>query len=997
MLAERADIEPAENGGNTVRVVLACSAGAKAQLSGRGSSAFRSRSGWSGLSSIIPLMMNQRVSLIRVAHPEARKEPAQGNAHRSIDDAPMLSSVIVRYRRALPGSSNNGCDMSAASVVQGSSTFVFTDIVGSTRLWERAPEAAKQALARHNKIMESIVSGHRGTIFKTVGDACCCIFADAGDAVRGAVAMQIALAAERWPDDTGELRIRVAIHTGDAIADKGDYFGPTLNRVARLMSAAHGGQIVVSAATARLLSETLANEWSLIDLGSHRFRDLTEPQHVFQLTAPGLEGQFPALASLDSRPNNLPSQLSTFIGRESELSQLQDALAKNRLVSLCGPGGIGKTRLAIHAAANELGRYADGAWIVRLADVTDPDLIPQTVASTLRITGVPGQEFTQTLIEQLNAKQMFLLLDNAEHVHTETARLVHALLISCPRLTILVTSRESLHVSGESVLRIGALNPQDAQVLFQSRAGLAQTDGFIEHICEELNGLPLAIELVAGRIGTLTTRQLDARLNTILPVLSSKDSSQEARHRTLQATIEWSYRLLNPKEQRFFALLCAFEGGFSLEACEAVAWAGEEDDPAYALLDALVDKSFVAAEPAGDTMRYRLLESLHGFGRARLDELDSASMARDLHFDYFKMLADQWGEWPTEQEEERYLQALALEIPNLRTALDWGLQRPDPRPAFELLLKIALYWQQHCNIAEARTWLERACAGAGESADMLHAKMLRRASTFATIADDYQNARAFAVQALEIFTRLQDRPGTAEALHNLAVIEQRSGSEQEAHKLYRQALEMFEETHHEIGTITALYNLALTAERRGDTAAAKEYLERGMSLCVGPAHSDRLATFWSLRAEIAIDEGDYDAAAPALERALEMKRALGDRHDEVEVLCHLSALQIRRTHWRTASNYAHDALVLARELGVPSLLICCFEVYAVLLDRTSHSEEARELIALSKAIRGDRGYTHNILSELALDLAVFADVPVAKEASREAIERACARLAADQS
>lgn len=887
--------------------------------------------------------------------------------------------------------------MAPAAVAQGLLTFAFTDIVGSTRLWERVPDAARQALARHYELVQAAVTAHHGTVFKTVGDACCCVFDDAMDAVRAAVTMQREMQREAWPEVVGELQIRIGIHTGQAIVEQGDYFGPTLNRVARLLSAAHGGQILLTGATAGIVGAGLAGECALLDLGAHRLKDLTEPQHIYQVAAAGLRADFPAPASLDARPNNLPSQLSTFVGRRDELERLRELLAHNRLVTICGLGGIGKTRLAMQIAADTIGRYADGSWIVRLADVGDPSLVPQAIASALHVPGVPGERPEETLSRHLRAQSMFLVLDNAEHVIAASADVVHLLLSTCPNLEILVTSREPLHVTGERVLRIGPMAGEDAASLFVSRANLPSSDGYVRHICEELDGVPLAIEIAAGRVGALTTRQLDARLNTMLPALVSKDPSQEARHRTLQATIEWSYRLLNPKEQRFFAQLAVFEGGFALEACEAVAWAGEEDDPAYSLLDALVDKSFVTAEPEGESMRYRLLEVLHGFAAAKLEQSAEADAARERHFGYFKSFAQRWGTWESAQAERAYLTAIAAEIPNMRAALEWGIARPDPAPAFEMLLKVAHYWQQHCNVAEARSWLTRACAAAEGTRTVLHAKLLRRAATFATIEDDYTAARELTARALAMFRELDDLPGTAEALHNLAVIEQRSGSEEEAYRLYAEALRMFEQTGHEIGIITALYNLAQTSMHRGDAGAAKAYLERGMSLCASAEHTDRLATFWTLRAELAMRERSFEEAAAALNRALEMKRALDDRHDQVEVLCNLSVLELRRGERAAAAPYAREALQLARELDVPSLIIGCFEVFAVLLQKADRAEPAREIIALAKALRGQRGYVYEIMGELAPDLAAFAAVTPAADAGAERVERAIDALARDYS
>lgn len=875
--------------------------------------------------------------------------------------------------------------MAPAAVAQGLLTFAFTDIVGSTRLWERVPQAAHQALARHNAIVERCVLDEHGSVFKTVGDACCCVFGDPAEAVRAAASIQRAIAGEAWPAEIGELRVRIGIHTGEAIAEQNDYFGPTLNRVARLMSAAHGGQILISAVTAKLVEHALAADCGLADLGAHRLKDLAEPQHLYQLLAPELPAEFPAPATLDAQPNNLPSQLSSFVGRESELRRIRELLAQERLVTVSGVGGIGKTRLALQVAADTIGTYADGSWIVRLADVTDGALAAGAIASALHAHGTPGQPLEETLVQHIESKAMLLLLDNAEHIVAQTAGVVRRLLNACPNLRILVTSREPLHVAGERVVRIGPLVVHDAEALFLSRADLAVADRYVTHICDELDGLPLAIELAAGRIGTLSTKQLDARLHTMLPVLVSKDRSQEDRHRTLQATIEWSYRLLNPKEQRFFSQLAVFEGGFTLEACEAVAWAGEEDDPAYELLDALVDKSFVTAEPAGDAMRYRLLEALREFACGKLVRCGEADAAHQQHFTYFSQRSELWGTWESAEEERRYLDEIAVEMPNLRAALDWGLGRPNREPAMEMLINVGLYWQQHCSIAEARAWLRRACDGAPHT--LLHAKLLRRAATFATIEDDYAAARELTARALAMFQELDERPGTAEALHNLAVIEQRSGSEERAYALYAQALAMFEETHHEVGVITALYNLAQTAKQRGEIEAAQAYLERGMSLCVSAQHADRLATFWTLRGELAMQQRAFDTAADALSRSLEMKRALDDRHDQTEVLCNLAVLALRKGEMQAALGHAREALSVARDLNVPSLVIGCFEVFAALLLETGQSERAREVLALAKAIREKLGYVYEIMSELTLDLAVLGDVAPAADTSQETLAR----------
>ena len=872
---------------------------------------------------------------------------------------------------------------------------MFTDIVGSTRLWERAPEAMRQALARHDALIRAEAESHRGSVFKTVGDASYCVFNDAADAVRAAIAIQRAMDAEPWGAEIGNLKVRIGVHSGDAVQDGGDYYGPSLNRVARLMSAGHGGQILLSSATAKLTAETLAQECELQDLGAHRLKDLTEPQKIYQVIASDLTSEFPPPNSLDARPNNLPSQISTFIGRASELERLRELLSHHRVVTICGAGGIGKTRLALQLAADTIGQYKDGSWLVRLTNVDDAGLVPQLIASTLHVAEVPGQAIQDTLVEHLRAQSMFLLLDNAEHVLAATTAIVRHVTAECPGIVVLVTSREPLHIDGEQVLRIGRMISEDATALFATRGHLTQSDERVKNICDKLDRVPLAIELAAARIGTLTTKQLENRLNSILPVLVSKDPSQEERHRTLHATIEWSFRLLNPKEQRFFALLAVFEGGFTLETCEAVVWAGEEDDPAYALLDALVDKSFVSAEPEGDTMRYRLLEALCEFASAKLAESGDADVARRAHFEFFKSMAGQWGTWESVEAESEYLSAFEHEIPNIRGALEWGLAQDDKTPAFELLLKVANYWQLQCTIGEARAWCSRAMTAARDMRNTLHAKMLRRAATFATIEDDYAAARSLTQSALDIFRELDDLSGAAEAIHNLAVIEHRSGSEDAAYVLYAQALEGFERTGHTVGTITALYNLAQTSTHRGYLDAAKTYLERGMALCSSAEHADRLASFWTLFGEVEMRRGEFEQARNGFTRALAMKRELHDRHDEVEILRNLAVLCLRSGDYEAALHEAQESLSKARELNIVSLTIGCFEVFAVIFSKTGHEKRAEHVLTLANGLRRRHRYVYSIMNELAPELSqISADGKV--DDAPGAIQRVIDELIASQ-
>ena len=403
----------------------------------------------------------------------------------------------------------------------GTVTFLFTDLEASTRLWEEHPEAMKAALARHDEILREVIESIGGWVVKTTGDGVHAVFGTARDAATAAAAGQRRFADERW-DGVDPLRVRIGLHTGEAERRDGDYFGPTLNRAARLMAAAHGGQVLVSHATEAVLRDSLPEDLELVDLGEHRLRDLSRPEQVFQLVGGGLEARFGPLRSLDAFPTNLPLQLSSFVGRVEELEDVAAALQSTRVVTLSGVGGVGKTRLALQVAAEVLPRYRDGAWLIELGPVGEPDAV--VAASTLGIQQHQGRSLAESVVEALRGKQMLLVMDNCEHVLDASAALVESLVRSCPEVAVLATSREALDVSGERAKRVRSLpvpRPHDVSVeslaaneaarLFvdraqEVRAGFAleaTTAAAVAQICERLDGIPLAIELAAARVASM--------------------------------------------------------------------------------------------------------------------------------------------------------------------------------------------------------------------------------------------------------------------------------------------------------------------------------------------------------------------------------------------------------------------------------------------------------------------------------------------------------------
>ena len=498
----------------------------------------------------------------------------------------------------------------------GTVTFLFTDIEGSTTRWEHHPEAMRAALARHDALLRSVITSHGGFVFKTVGDAVCAAFAVAADAVTAAVTAQRAVAAEEW-GEVGPLRVRMALHTGAAQSRDQDYFGPPLNRVARLLSTGYGGQVLLSAATQELARDSLPEGESLLDLGEHALKDLLRPEHVYRLTGPDLLSDFPPLKSLSCHPHNLPMQPTPLIGREHEVASVCGLLRRPEvcLVTLSGPGGVGKTRLALQVAAELADQFADGVFLVPLAPVSDPERVVPAIIRTLSIREASDQPLFTLLQSALKDKHLLLLLDNFEQVTTAAVQ-VAELLAACPTLKVLVTSRVVLHVRAEHEFAVPpltlpnleclpdlvALSQYEAVALFIERAQATKPDFQVTNanapavaaICADLDGLPLAIELAAARVKYFPPQTLLTRLEQGLSLLSGGARELPARQQTLRGAIAWSYDLLSPEEQQLFRRLSVFVNGCTLEAAEQVCTAaGPLAGDLLEGLMSLVDKSLL--------------------------------------------------------------------------------------------------------------------------------------------------------------------------------------------------------------------------------------------------------------------------------------------------------------------------------------------------------------------------------------------------------------------
>jgi predicted ATPase/class 3 adenylate cyclase len=588
----------------------------------------------------------------------------------------------------------------------GTVTFLFTDLESSTRLWEQDPEAMRDALAHHDELLRRAVETHHGDVIKGTGDGLHAVFATADTAASAAVDGQQALRGASW-GSLGALRVRMGLHTGVAEQRGDDYFGPVLNRAARLAEVAHPGQVLCSQATADLMRDSLPPSFGLTQLGRHRLRDLSRPEVVFQVQHAGLPADFPPLRTLDAFPGNLPTERTPLIGRSGELARLAGLLEAHRLVTITGVGGVGKTRLVVQLAADEVDRFPDGAWFVALASIRDPALVPSTVAAALGVPERPPRALMDVLCDAIGSRRLLLVLDNCEHLLDATARLVDVLLDVCPSVRVVATSREALGVEGEQSWPTPSLGlpasdtPKDVEDvadadsvgLFVERARAVWPDfelsasnaPAVAALCRRLDGIPLAIELAAARVSALGPHDILERIDQRFLLLTGGSRTALERHQTLQAAVDWSYDLLDDRERRLFGRLSVFAAGFMLEAATAVA--ADKDASEVEVLDVLGDlvaKSMVIADRSGDSVRYRLLETLRQYGRERLASEGDVEATRDRHAHYYLELEEELiGRFFGSDQIAIAEQRLA-ESENRRAAFDWLVERGEARLALRL-------------------------------------------------------------------------------------------------------------------------------------------------------------------------------------------------------------------------------------------------------------------------------------------------------------------------
>lgn len=781
----------------------------------------------------------------------------------------------------------------------GTVTLLFTDIEGSTELLQRlGDDRYAQLLRDHDRLLRDIFQKWNGHEIGGQGDSLFVAFRYSKDALQAAIAAQLAIAAHRWPA-AAPVRVRTALHTGEPTDVPGGYVGLDVHRAARICSAGHGGQILLSNAAATLVKQALSEELGLRDLGTHRLKGLNQPERIFQLLHARLAATFPPLRSLSVLPNNLPLQMTSFIGREREVTELQRLLTTTRLLTLTGAGGCGKTRLALQLAGSLLEQFADGVWLVELAALSDPIFVAPSIAAVLNVPEESARAWTETLVHHLRPASLLLVLDNCEHVVDACARVAQTLLGSCPGLRILATSREALRIDGETTFYVPSLSLPDTQTsssleslglcdalrLFVDRAKAvrpafaltARNAPSLVQVCHRLDGIPLAIELAAARIKMLSIEQIADRLDDRFNLLTGGSRTALPRHRTLRAAMDWSYDLLSQQEQALLRRLTVFSGGWTLEAAEAVcSGPGIDRGDILDLLARLIDKSLVIAEHRGESTRYRQLETVRQDGQDRLSAAGEAQTVRERYADWCLNMAESAEPALVRADQGTWLDRLEAEHDNMRAVLEWSVRSAQ----FELGLRLASavwrFWTIRAYCEEGRGWLETLLRNGGAAPAALRAKALNAAGNIAMSGqNDYTAARKFFEESLAIWRTLENKAGIARALQNLGVIASNQGYQVAARSLYQESRGMYETLGDRWEIALSLNNEGFAAFRQGDHSAARALLEESLGMFRGLGDKARIATVLGGLADVALHVRDNAAGYEFLKESLAIRRELG--------------------------------------------------------------------------------------------------------------------------
>jgi predicted ATPase/class 3 adenylate cyclase/DNA-binding CsgD family transcriptional regulator len=871
----------------------------------------------------------------------------------------------------------------------GTVTFLFTDIEGSTRLLEAGQAAYRDALGRHDAIVRSSIAGHAGAIVQTRGDGFCAAFASPAEAMQAALAAQRGLHQEPW-EITGSLKVRMALHTGVVELRGDEYFGAPLHRCARLLDSAHGGQVILSAATAALVGESLPSGCALRDLGAHALRDLIRPERVFQLDALDLPSDFRPLRTLTAIPNNLPIQATAFIGREQQLQAVRETVLRpdTRLLTLTGPGGTGKTRLGLQVAGDLLDAFADGVYLVPLAPVTAPDLVASSIAQALDVREASGRAMVTALTDVLRQKRLLLVLDNFEQI-LDAAPLVSELLGAAPGLKVIVTSRSPLRIYGEreypvpplalpdhrATLTAAHLAQFEAIRLFEDRAQSARPDfavddtnaATIAEICHRLDGLPLAIELAAARVRVLPPSALLQRMARRLPLLTGGARDLPARQRTLRDAIAWSYDLLEPDERALFRRLAVFRG-CTLDAAEEVcvgeaprAGATSVALPPLGIdvldgIQSLVEKSLLRQDRMPDGQPwYQMLETVREYALECLDQSGEAAAAHRRQALAGLKLAEGSEDGVYGPDQATWLAQLEREHANLRAALDWCQERGYAEPALRLAVALWWFWSISGKVKEGRERLESLLArfplkpGASNTRVALSARAHVGAGMLASIQGDHVAARGLQEAGLALRRTMPDLMGLFSALESVGTAACLQGDYTAARRHFEEALDVARRLGDRTSYANVMTLLGNVSYELGDLDVARAYYDEGLA-----AFSEsEFESYRSLNAAmlavatVALEQGHFQDAQRLAHNAVAGSEKVNQTHLRAFALAVLGAVALARGDLGTTREHLAEGIRICQQVGNVAAVAQILERFVGLAVAQERYEGALRLAAAS--------------------------------------------------
>ena len=842
------------------------------------------------------------------------------------------------------------CSTPLSFLPTGVITYLFTDLEGSTQLWQQHPDEMSGVLARHDALLTSVIEEHGGMVVRSrgEGDSLFAVFLRARDAASTACAVQLAILEEPWPLDLS-IKVRMALHTGESELREHDYYGPVVNRCARLRGIAHGGQVVLSQVTAELVQDALAEGVTLQDMGAHRLRGMERPEQVFQLLHPGLPSDFPALDSLDAQEtprHNLPVQLTSFIGRDDEIEEVAGLLSSARLVTLAGAGGSGKTRLSPEIGASVIEDYSDGVWFIGLAALSDPNMLRSLVADTFDV----GEDALHGFLQE---RSILIILDNCEHVIVGAATLVRWL-ISSPGVSVIATSREPLNLAGERMFQVPPLPvPVDGAIqeilfdcpsvqLFHERATAAKPDfeltannaGSVNQIVRRLDGIPLAIELAASRVKLMQPAEIANRLDDSFKILSGGPVDALPHHQTIERTIDWSYDMLDPEKQMLFRQVSVFRGGFTLDACGAVM--GIEDE--FEVLDAigeLIDKSLVRTTSDGKETRYYLLEPLRQYAAARITADESAETG-GRHARYYQDFAERSAPELRGPHQLEWLARLEMEHDNLRVALAWGLEAGDVDLPQRTAAALLWFWIIRRHVTEGVAWYDRVLATDG-GPTKARASALAHAGFMSSMVrqDDLEGCLELIREAQDQFADLGDEQGVMTAQAYIAENLWFQRDLETSRKMFTEMQAAQEAAGFEWGDAFSRYFLGSCAWFMGDMVEAREQYTQSLEIFRRLGDLSLIAWILLPLANIAMATNELEEASGLYEQGFAMMTDLGDRHGAGAVQLGLGLAAHYRGETVEAQILLEEAQTNLREGGGGQGL--SWPMFNVLVDTRTHN------------------------------------------------------------